>query len=126
MLLAGIAAVLQGAGLGTPGQSLFVGAMPLHAAPAVQLVMILAGASEYELAEVRRSDFQAVCRAADYPSAVNLAESVRRALTLDRKDLASIAIFACRPFTDPFPIGREEGSYVHMGVNFTTTWRRKD
>lgn len=125
MLLEAIAKLLEDAGLGVRGQSIFIGGMPESVDEGIRLAFApgLAGFVDPDLPWIRRSDFQIVVRKSDFAAANGLINQAFGQSIINNQQLEGVYVYSARPFTQPFPLGREEGAHWHLACNVTVIWR---
>lgn len=121
--LADLAQHLEDEGVGTIGSTILVDMMPRNVTEGVVLRQT-GGPIDPYLLTMRRTTFQAVIRAASYPSAETKAETVKTTLEgVRQSELGSTFFYGVYPTSEPIPFGREQAGVETFVVNFEAVWR---
>lgn len=115
--------LLESAGLGKRGESLFLFNMPDTATRGIVLLSSLSGEKiDHELPGYRKPDFQIVARAHDYLVGHDLAKSAMEALTISQETmLDGMQVKFVRPRHEPVSYPVSDGNYIEWSVNFDAT-----
>lgn len=124
-LLEAVASILEEAGLGVTGETIFVGAKPVPQGEGLLLSPAPTSRESDDFEDLRRQNFQVSVRAISYPDGYAKCESAYHALWLDHVYVRGLYIPVCRPIGEPFSLGREESDLWTVAVNFSARWMYK-
>lgn len=111
--------LLDNAGIGSQGTSLFLNMMPLETTQGVLLRPPLTGTPiNYELPGFYKTRFQAIVRASKFEAGQDLAAQVAAALTLVETQVETLYIRYCRPTAKPVSFPLSNGSMVEWNIPF--------
>lgn len=111
---------LVAAGVGRPGESLFIEHMPGSTERAILLRNPLSGTRiNYELPGYYRTEFQLIARCRTYPDGELLMRQALAALTLLVETAVEDHLFQfCRPRTEPVAFPLSQGNLLEWSVMF--------
>lgn len=119
MILEALAGVVQTAGLGVPGKTLFIHTIPSNVKSGIGLLMPLDGiAIDSELPGYRKGKVQAIVRHVEHALGATMANSVMDALTFLNRDLTGIHVHYCRPRHEPIVFPKSTGDLLEFSINF--------
>lgn len=122
-MLEALAQLLENAGLGVQGESIFVHMMPSTVGQGVLLLGPLSGTPiDHELPNYRKTHFQAIVRHKSYSSGKALAEAVSNALTLINTTLPGYNVKFILPRHEPVVFPVSEGDFLEISVNFEAVY----
>ena len=124
---------LEQAGVGIPGETLFMHSMPPDIGFGVMLLPSLAGSPiSFETLEFRKDvGFQAIVRSPTYARGIVLAQKVFDVLTITKRTLfpaipeqniPAMLVSYIRPQQDPQPYPRLEDNSLEVSTNFFMTY----
>lgn len=118
-----IVSMIQTAGLGTVGVSLFHSHMPAQVLNGV-LVMTRVPIANDPYSGLRKGPFQVVVRSQDLEEAHNKASQIMKALTTDGVTVGEVSFLFIKPAHEPLVFPRTEGSLFEASVNynFAANW----
>ncbi len=121
MKLMPLANVLETAGLGVKGDTLFLDMLPATAEHGILLRNPLNGTKiNYELPGFFKTEFQVIVRtpASEYDAGEALIEAVVTALSLDDQQVEDHAFNYCRARTEPVAFPLSKGNLLEFNVMF--------
>ena len=120
MNLMPLADLLEGAGVGVKGSSLFVNQMPPAAERAVMLRSPLAGSKiNYELPGFYQTEFQVIARSHSFDDGDALIREAMDALLIEfETDIDTMRVNYCRPATEPVTYPLSLGNLLEFSVRF--------
>lgn len=117
-----LANLLESAGIGTKGDTVFVNMLPAEADTAVLLRSPLAGTEiDYELQGYFKTEFQVIVRtpAGAYTNGETLMGDVIAVLTITEQAVESMHFKYCRPRTKPVVFPLSKGNLLEFSVMFS-------
>ena len=122
MSILNLAQHLETAGLGTRGQTIFIGEGPPEKKVAV-ILRDFGGAIDFELTGVRRLSVQIAVRDTDYAAGKTKAEAVNSALSIRHTAIGAAYFYEVVPRHEPIAFGREEMAFYTFVLNIDAVWR---
>lgn len=123
MKLMPLADLLEAAGHGVKGESIFLNMMPADAESAILLRSPLSGTPiDYELPGYYRAEFQLIVRGRDYAATEAWIEQVVATLTMADKQVGPMRFNYCRPKTEPVSFPLSDGNLYEFSANFDTSF----
>lgn len=121
MNLMPMADILQSAGLGVQGETIFINRMPPAAQRAILLRSPLAGTKiDYELPGFYQTEFQLIARSHDYADGEALVTQAMAMLLIEvETDIDGVRVNYCRPRTDPITYPLSLGNLLEFSVTFS-------
>lgn len=111
--------LIEGEGLGSQGEDLFLQMLPAEAEQAILLRPPLSGTKiDHELKNFYRGEFQMIVRSHGYVAGEELAKKVVQAITLDNQQVEGQFFHYCRPMTLPVAFPLSKGNLVEHNVRF--------
>lgn len=120
MNLEALAGLIQQAGLGVPGQSLFVEHLPETVKQGVLLIGPSTGTRiDYEVIGYYKTNFQVIVRAPNYLAGDQLSKQIMNALTVAKHEIApGYFVNYMRPRHEPVVYPISEGGHLEFSVNY--------
>ena len=123
MNLMALVELLEDAGLGVKGETIFLNMMPVGARQAILLRSPLQGVPiDYELPNYYRAEFQLIVRSDNYAAGEALAAEVVSALTLTEQLVGDMRFTYCRPRTKPVSFPLSDGDLYEFSVPFDSNF----
>lgn len=118
MNLTAVATILEDAGVGTIGKSIFINMMPPDA-PGILLRQYFGGTRiDHELPGYRKTTFMLIARANEYTEGEALINDAVKALTIEiSEEKAGVYWNYMRPETEPFVYAESPGAAIEFQVN---------
>lgn len=113
-----VVAIIQQAGLGVPGKTLFHTHMPANVPKGI-LVMARVPVMIDKYTGLRKGPFQVIVRAATIVEAHALATQLMSALATEGKRQGPVRFLFIKPEHDPLVFPRTEGGQFEASVNYT-------
>jgi len=110
---------MEGAGLGTAAENLFMNFMPMSCKRGYMLRTPLSGIDiNHEMPGYFKGEFTVIARAQDYATANTMMEEASAALKLSEVQIESIWVHYMRPKTLPVTFPVSDGNYFEVQVRF--------
>lgn len=114
-----LAELLDSAGVGVLGSSVFINMMPMETTKGVLLRPPSTGTPiNYELPGFYKTRFQAIVRAPKFQDGQDLSAQVMAALTLKEKQVGTMYFRWCRPIAKPVSFPLSPGGMVEWNTPF--------
>ncbi len=119
MKLEAVAEILHDAGIAIKGQDLYIYRMPENVQAGVLLIDDPDTPTEIDeyIPKLRKSNFRAVVRGADYETAMALAYLVRNALDVAQVTIDGLIFLRLKPTYDPIAYPIPESDVVEVSIN---------
>jgi len=123
MNLMPLANLIESAGLGVKGDTLFLNMLPAEVESGILLRSPLQGTPiDYELPGYYRSEFRLIVRGRDYVAADTLIGNVVTTLTLTNQTADTMRFNFCRPKTKPVSFPLSDGNLYEFAVDFEASF----
>jgi hypothetical protein len=124
MNLRPIVTMLEDAGLGAAGRTIFVNMMPAECEDGILVRQYFGGTKiDHELPGYRKTTFMLICRSKDYERAETLIEQAVTALTIkEETERDGIVWKFMRPDTEPFVYPLSVGGLLEFQVNIDAAY----